>query len=128
MKRLLSFLLISLFLFACGTLSAIPTPSLPAPAASPATDLPPTPTHLPAPSLTPETLPACGNGVCDPNEDATSCTADCGNGADPQLVPFPADSAASKHEFYPLVGQHAQIPCEGCHASGQYQGTPNTCE
>ncbi|MCB9136554.1 MAG: hypothetical protein H6636_14105 [Anaerolineales bacterium] len=125
MKRILPVILLSLVLLACGTLSALPTPVVPTD--SPATVVLPTPTTLPIPSPTLEPIPACGDGTCTAPEDHTSCPTDCGNLSDSQLVPFPADSPAARHAFYPLVGQHAQVACEGCHNSGQYQGIPNTC-
>ncbi len=48
--------------------------------------------------------------------------------SNPLAVPFPADSPASQHEFFPLLGQHAAIACEDCHANGVYDNTPTSCE
>ena len=47
---------------------------------------------------------------------------------DPLAVPFPAGSVASKHAFFSLTGQHAQIDCEACHSDGVYEGTATYCE
>ncbi len=46
----------------------------------------------------------------------------------PMDVPFPADSPASQHEFYPLEGTHALLECTDCHNEGVYDGTSNWCE
>jgi len=46
----------------------------------------------------------------------------------PLAVPFPANSPAGEHAFYPLFGQHAVIECEDCHMDGVYDDTPATCE
>jgi uncharacterized membrane protein YgcG len=50
------------------------------------------------------------------------------NSIDPLAVPFPAGSFASQHDFYPLLGRHAEIECADCHSDGVYDGTPNFCE
>ncbi|MBI3176991.1 MAG: hypothetical protein HYZ35_03280, partial [Chloroflexi bacterium] len=47
--------------------------------------------------------------------------------ANPRLVPFPADSSAAAHSFYPLTGAHATLVCTTCHSSGVYKGTRTTC-
>jgi hypothetical protein len=47
---------------------------------------------------------------------------------DPMSVPFPSDSPAVQHDFYPLVGKHALLECEDCHSEGVYDGTPTWCE
>jgi hypothetical protein len=47
---------------------------------------------------------------------------------DPEAVDFPPGSAGAQHDFFPLIGAHANLDCQACHSSGQYTGTPNTCE
>ncbi|MEJ2598251.1 MAG: hypothetical protein P8Z00_07935, partial [Anaerolineales bacterium] len=42
-------------------------------------------------------------------------------------VQFPPGSAGAEHAFFPLVGMHAELACESCHANGRFAGTPNTC-
>lgn len=46
----------------------------------------------------------------------------------PHIVYFLPGSAGAKHTFYPFIGQHAEIDCLSCHASGEYAGTRNQCE
>ena len=46
---------------------------------------------------------------------------------DAHSVQFPPGSAGAEHAFFPLVGKHAQLACESCHANGRFAGTPNTC-
>lgn len=48
-------------------------------------------------------------------------------GVAPQIVEFPPDSPGAMHEFFPLVGEHAELDCLSCHADAQYAGTPNLC-
>ncbi|MBI4316110.1 MAG: hypothetical protein HY679_09245, partial [Chloroflexi bacterium] len=45
----------------------------------------------------------------------------------PRAVPFPANSSAAAHSFFPLTGQHATLVCSSCHVSGVYKSTPDTC-
>jgi hypothetical protein len=46
----------------------------------------------------------------------------------PHIVYFLPGSAGAKHQFYPLLGQHAVIDCLRCHSEGTYAGTRNQCE
>jgi hypothetical protein len=46
----------------------------------------------------------------------------------PVMVIFPPGSPGARHEFYPLVGQHALLECQSCHLEGKYAGTGNFCE
>jgi hypothetical protein len=46
----------------------------------------------------------------------------------PHIVYFPPGSLGAQHQFYPLVGSHAEIDCLGCHMKGEYAGIQNQCE
>jgi hypothetical protein len=48
-------------------------------------------------------------------------------GIAPQIVEFPEGSPGAMHEFFPLVGEHAELDCDSCHVDAQYAGTPNLC-
>ena len=45
----------------------------------------------------------------------------------PQNVLFPPGSPGAMHEFFNLVGEHAELDCLACHSNAQYAGTPNLC-
>lgn len=45
----------------------------------------------------------------------------------PRPVPFPPNSTAAAHAFFPLTGKHAALACSGCHPNSTYSGTPNQC-
>ena len=45
-----------------------------------------------------------------------------------QSIPFPANSPGAQHTFFPLIGEHANVACDGCHITSQYAGTAKTCE
>jgi hypothetical protein len=45
----------------------------------------------------------------------------------PHRVPFLPGSVGEKHDFFPLLGQHADISCESCHVNLTYAGIPNQC-
>ncbi|MBM4424566.1 MAG: cytochrome c3 family protein, partial [Chloroflexi bacterium] len=45
----------------------------------------------------------------------------------PRSVPFPPNSTAAAHQFFPLTGKHATLACSSCHTTGQYKGTPGEC-
>ena len=49
------------------------------------------------------------------------------NSVDAHSVQFPPGSVGAEHAFFPLVGKHAGLACESCHANGRFAGTPNTC-
>lgn len=57
-----------------------------------------------------------------PTPDSTDLEA-----VDPQAIAFPPDSEGAQHKFFPLMGKHAEISCQNCHANGQYAGTPDLC-
>ncbi len=46
---------------------------------------------------------------------------------DPRAINFPPGSAGAEHAFFPLVGEHAQLDCEGCHVEGKFAGTASEC-
>jgi hypothetical protein len=46
----------------------------------------------------------------------------------PHIVYFPPGSGGAKHQFYPLIGKHAEIDCLSCHSKGNYAGIKNQCE
>jgi len=46
---------------------------------------------------------------------------------DPLAISFPPGSPGAEHAFFPLVGAHSTLTCEGCHTNGQFAGTPNQC-
>ncbi|MGW8144277.1 MAG: hypothetical protein ACWGN2_07755, partial [Anaerolineales bacterium] len=48
-------------------------------------------------------------------------------GIAPQIIEFPEGSPGAEHEFFPLVGEHADLDCLSCHTDAQYAGTPNLC-
>ncbi len=124
MKRIIAlFITSSMFFLACGVISSMPTQT-PLETVTPV-NISPTLTFTP--EIQVEMTPVCGDGSCEITEDSNRCLADCGNLVTPQFVPFPADSVGAKHEFYPLLGQHANQECQVCHTTNQYQGTSTTC-
>ncbi len=50
-----------------------------------------------------------------------------GGTGSPHPVPFPPNSTAAAHDFFPLTGQHAALACSDCHPNSTYSGTPNQC-
>jgi hypothetical protein len=45
----------------------------------------------------------------------------------PHKIPFLPGSNGADHEFFPLMGKHAELSCEGCHSDITYAGLPNQC-
>ena len=45
----------------------------------------------------------------------------------PGLIPFPGDSAAEMHNFFPLEGGHSALDCTNCHRTDQYTGLQQAC-
>ncbi len=108
----------TILLLACGFIAPVAT-QIPAPPTAGATELPIIPTT--------EMPPPCEGENCEPTVTPTNCPEGCPALTTPQLIPFPPDSIAARHEFYPLIGQHASLDCQTCHTTEQYEGTPNTC-
>ena len=50
-----------------------------------------------------------------------------GGTGSPHPVPFPPNSTAAAHAFFPLTGQHAALACSDCHPNSTYSGTPDQC-
>jgi hypothetical protein len=73
-------------------------------------------------AASPEANPAPGDS---PPGETGQTPADGVSGIDPLGVPFPEGSV--DHDFYPLIGTHAVIACENCHADNIYAGTPPDC-
>jgi hypothetical protein len=46
---------------------------------------------------------------------------------EPRDIPFPDDSVGAEHAFYVLLGKHADLTCQSCHAGAQYSETPSDC-
>jgi hypothetical protein len=46
---------------------------------------------------------------------------------EPHKIPFLPGSAGANHEFFPLMGKHAELTCEGCHSGITYEGLPDQC-
>jgi hypothetical protein len=46
---------------------------------------------------------------------------------EPHKIPFLPGSTGADHEFFPLMGKHAELTCEGCHRGISYAGLPNQC-
>ncbi|MBE0685086.1 MAG: hypothetical protein IH585_03720 [Anaerolineaceae bacterium] len=46
---------------------------------------------------------------------------------EPHKIPFLPGSTGANHEFFPLMGKHAELTCEGCHSGITYAGLPNQC-
>jgi len=45
----------------------------------------------------------------------------------PHKIPFLPGSTGADHEFFPLMGKHSELTCEGCHSGITYAGLPNQC-
>ncbi len=55
-------------------------------------------------------------------------TAPGGKGSiEPHKIPFLPGSSGANHEFFPLMGKHAELTCEGCHSGLTYEGLPDQC-
>ncbi|OJX38190.1 MAG: hypothetical protein BGO78_09205 [Chloroflexi bacterium 44-23] len=46
---------------------------------------------------------------------------------DPRKIPFLPGSTGANHQFFPLMGKHAELTCEGCHSGLTYEGLPDQC-